>query len=69
MRIQGGDYPRRPRGHWWQCECGTTLPEAPEGAGTIVHCTVCGQRYEYNHWALRRWAGDTAATELQPRRA
>lgn len=63
------EYPRRPPGQWWQCACGATLPEAPEGAGTIVHCTGCGQRYRYEYWALQRWVGDTATTLLEPKLA
>lgn len=55
------------RGAWWRCTCGRELPKAARGRGTTVLCT-CGRLWGYDHWALRRWPGDTGTTGLEPRR-
>ena len=54
------------RHDWWRCECGRTLPEAIHGKGTTVLCD-CGRLWRFDHWALRRWPGDTGVTPLEPR--
>ena len=52
---------------WWTCpHCGEHLPDAPQGAGTVVSCE-CGRRYRFDHWALNRWPGDKGSTGLEPR--
>ncbi len=66
MSTQHAGWDRRRQ--WWFCACGEPLPAAPRRDGGVVSC-ACGRLWEYGHWALNRWAGDTASTQLQPRRA
>jgi len=57
--------------HWWVCDCGAVLPDAPRGdqGRGLVQCRRCGQWWRFGYWLLNRWPGDKGNTGLEPRRA